>query len=261
MVNDGSIENNFEDRLANAREKDAAEKDAVDKKDAVEVADKEDSDKKDAAKAPDKNAPEEKSALRKIFGDTVENSLAKLKDLVAKARQSIVKKGDTERDKLSKDETNDLLEAHEEVTENMNETKDIGVVTPGPNLNKDTYVDLENPGKLSRSDAAKRVASTKAGIAVINPDKQKKIVKKTQEDRTDKKVASSELLKNWLMRNKTFAEGKENVLDKELKKGGDFKNTVEQNVATSDDQSTNVVAVKKEDKDASLGEGKDSRAA
>ncbi len=250
MGNDGSIENNFEDRLANAREKDAAEKDAA------EVADKDDSDKKDAAKAP-----EEKSALRKIFGDTVENSLAKLKDLVAKARQSIVKKGDTERDKLSKDETKDLLKAHEKVAKKMDKTKDTGVVTPGPNLDKDTYVDLENPRKpVSRSDAVEKVASTKDALIVtniVNPAA-KAAAKKVKEN---KKVASSDEKQDLVAKKLANAEGKENVLDKKLKKGGDFKNTVEQNVATSDDQSTNVVAVKKEDKDASLGEGKDSRAA
>jgi len=256
MVNDGSIENNFEDRLANAREKDAAEKDAAEKE-AAEVADKDDSDKKDAAKAPDKNAPEEKSALRKIFGDTVENSLAKLKDLVAKARQSIVKKGDTERDKLSKDETKDLLKAHEKVAKKMDKTKDTGVVSPGPNLNEETYVDLQNPGKLSEEEVVKRVASTKDALIVTNIVKPaaKEVAKKveeTQKDKIVKKVALDN--KNQYL---VAKKGKENVLGEKPKKGGDFKNPVEREVATSNAQSTNEVAFKKKDQGAAISKGRE----
>ncbi len=258
MVNDGSIENNFEDRLANAREKDAAEKDAAEK-DAVEVADKEDV-KKDASSKDKKSVF---SKIKGFIGGTVEDSVKNLKDLVEKARQSINKKESSKRDKLlAKVATNDLLEAHEKVAKEMDKTKDTGVVTPGPNLDKDTYVDLENPRKpVSRSDAAKEVASTKDALIVtniVNPAA-KAAAKKVKEN--NEEASSDEKQEQDLVAEK-LANAKENVLDnKELKKGGDFKNTVEQNVATSDDQSTNVVAVKKEDKDASLDEGKDSRAA
>ena len=254
MVNGNNNLENLEARLEKAREEDAAE--AAEAAEVAEVPDKDDSDKKDAAKAPDKNAPEEKSALRKIFGDTVENSLAKLKDLVAKARQSIAKKGDTERDKLSKDETNDLLEAHKEVTENMDKTKDTGVVTPGPNLNEETYVDLQNPRKLSEQEVVQRVASTKDALIVtniVNPAA-KEVAKKVKEN---KKVASSDEKQDLVAKKLANAEGKENVLGEKPKKGGDFKNPVEREVATSNAQSTNEVAFKKKDQGAAISKGRE----
>ena len=212
MGNRSNNSENLEARLEKAREKDAAE--AAEAAEVAEVADKEvaneDVSKKDVneevANKDDSDKKDEKSIFSKIkgfIGGTVEDSVKNLKNLVEKARQSINKEESFKRDKLlAKGATKDLLEAHTKVTKEGDKTKLPGVVSHGPNLNKDTYVNPQNPSQIfDKKKTGEIVDNIKAGYAHVNLDiprnkkrnaKQKtvKVEKAVEAKETDQMVAS-----------------------------------------------------------------------